>query len=148
MRREGSQVPSTTSIEEIGKAEKPSILWHVGIILLTALVAFSVVFSPMRLWMQQRTQAQELAQKVASAEERNQGLKDQLARWDDPDFVAAEARDRLGYVRPGEKTYVVVDSPEVQPVSVTPGDTAVEAELPWFLTIANGVVQEGVDKQK
>lgn len=37
-------------------------------------------------------------------------LESELARWDDADYVKAQARDRLGWVMPGETGYRVVDS--------------------------------------
>lgn len=36
-------------------------------------------------------------------------LQSQLARWDDPAYVKAQARERLGWVMPGETGYRVVD---------------------------------------
>lgn len=50
-------------------------------------------------------------------------LEDQLARWDDPAFVKAEARERLGWVMPGEIGYRVIGL-DGKPVG---GDSAVLA---------------------
>lgn len=36
-------------------------------------------------------------------------LQTELDRWDDPAYVKAQARDRLGWVLPGETGYRVVD---------------------------------------
>ena len=35
-------------------------------------------------------------------------LEGELARWDDPEYVKAQARDRLGWVVPGETGYRVI----------------------------------------
>ena len=35
-------------------------------------------------------------------------LNDEISRWQDPEYVKAQARDRLGYVLPGEVGYRVV----------------------------------------
>jgi hypothetical protein len=35
-------------------------------------------------------------------------LEDEVARWSDPDYVRAQARDRLGWVLPGEIGYRII----------------------------------------
>jgi cell division protein FtsB len=106
---------------------------------LIALVAFAVLAPTLRFAVAQQEQLRELNAAVADAEERNADLERQLARWQDPDYVQAQARDRLGYVMPGEIPYVVVD-----PETVTGGESPAEAEAaeraaeraaatPWYL---------------
>ena len=35
-------------------------------------------------------------------------LEAEIARWDDPAYIEAQARDRLYYVFPGDRSYLVV----------------------------------------
>lgn len=56
-------------------------------------------------------QAQEIAATRAAIEARKgriSDLEDQLERWRDPVFIKAEARERLGWVVPGETGYRVI----------------------------------------
>lgn len=56
-------------------------------------------------------QGQEIAQyraEIQASRDEIADLEDQLARWNDRDFVRAEARSRLGWVMPGEKGYRVI----------------------------------------
>ncbi len=48
----------------------------------------------------------EIAQRTQAIEE----LQTERTRWDDPDYVKAQARERLGWVVPGEIGYRVVDA--------------------------------------
>ncbi len=58
-------------------------------------------------------QAHEIASTKAEIAERQQRigeLQRELARWDDEAYVRTQARDRLGWVVPGETGYTVVDA--------------------------------------
>lgn len=84
--------------------------------LTTRAIALAVVFlvltisyaSSLRIYF---SQAQEIAATRTEITERQQkitSLQDELARWNDSDHVATEARARLGWVVPGETGYQVV----------------------------------------
>lgn len=75
-------------------------------------MAFILITPTLRLYVSQREAERTLNEQVAAAEARNQELTRQIDRWSDPAFVEAQARERLGYVLPGQQPYVVVD-PEV-----------------------------------
>lgn len=48
-------------------------------------------------------------QEIRDRQSRVDELETELARWDDPAYVKAQARERLGWVMPGETGYRVVD---------------------------------------
>jgi cell division protein FtsB len=59
------------------------------------------------------SQAHEISATKAEIAERQQRIRDlqgELARWDDEAYVRSQARDRLGWVVPGETGYTVVDA--------------------------------------
>ncbi|MDQ1689677.1 MAG: hypothetical protein QOK42_2652 [Frankiaceae bacterium] len=88
-----------------------------------ALVLCAVVVAlayPARQYIAQRAEiaslrAQEKAQQAAVAE-----LRRQAARWDDPAYIKAQARERLHFVEPGETAYVVLTPPAPKPVLTVP----------------------------
>jgi hypothetical protein len=58
-------------------------------------------------------QAHEIASTKAEIAERQQRIRElqgELARWDDEAYVRTQARERLGWVVPGETGYTVVDA--------------------------------------
>ena len=65
--------------------------------------------SSLRAYLQQRSHINELKTSIAQHEANIDALETEKARWDDPAYVRAQARARLGYVMPGEKTYLVLD---------------------------------------
>ncbi len=63
-------------------------------------------------WYSQEQEHKAVLAEVEAARQRNVELEGQLAAWDDPNYVAAQARARLGFVWPGETLYNVVGLPE------------------------------------
>jgi cell division protein FtsB len=63
---------------------------------------------PARQLVEQRQRAAELADRIAAQEDRVRALEEQKARWADPAYVKAQARQRLHFVLPGETSYVVI----------------------------------------
>jgi cell division protein FtsB len=58
-------------------------------------------------------QAHEIASTKAEIAERQQRIRElqgELTRWDDEAYVRTQARERLGWVVPGETGYTVVDA--------------------------------------
>lgn len=80
-----------------------------ALILFAVLAVLGLSFAgSLRVWV---IQSQELAATNAEIERqtaRVAELEDQLQRWNDPAYVKAQARQRLGWVMPGEVGYRVV----------------------------------------
>jgi cell division protein FtsB len=101
-------------------SENPSApeRWLAGIrlssftIMIMALVVLGViVLAPsLKLLIQQRAQIAALEKSVEQQKNQVAGLKGQVARWDDPAYIEAQARNRLLFVFPGEYSYLVIPS--------------------------------------
>lgn len=109
-----------------------------------ALAVFLVVFSPLRSWMDQQQQARALAAQIAQVKAQNAELEAEIKRYRDPEYISRQARERLGYVKPGEVTYVVVDPPGAEKPQLTSGWTDKDTnDLPWFRQIVTGLEVAG-----
>jgi cell division protein FtsB len=80
-----------------------------AILVLVAAVLVISYASSMRAYLQQRSHINDLKSSIAQHEADISALDDEKKRWDDPAFVEQQARERLGYVMPGETTYLVLD---------------------------------------
>lgn len=117
------------------------------------LVGFSMLFPTIRAYLGQRAELDSLATEVALAEQQEKDLQAELDRWSDPPYVAAQARERLSFVMPGETSYrvidpeVVVETPVVQGAAQGPvaGPTLPlgGAETPWYATVWTSVQLAG-----
>jgi cell division protein FtsB len=78
------------------------------LVLVLAVLAVSYA-SSLRAYLQQRSHIEQLESQIAEREANIDHLKDEKKRWQDPSYVAQQARERFGYVARGETPYVVVD---------------------------------------
>lgn len=91
-----------------------------------------------------------LRREEASLIERKHELENDISRWDDKNYVAAQARDRLGFVFPGETAVRVLNpqavTGETGDGADSSGDGATDAskQLPWYseLSYAFGKADE------
>jgi cell division protein FtsB len=78
------------------------------------LVVFAVLVisyaSSMRAYLQQRDQINQLRQQIATSKADIAQAEREKRRWQDPAYVEAQARERFGWVLPGETSYQVLDA--------------------------------------
>jgi len=94
------------------------------LVLLALMLAYAY---PVRLYLKQEAQIQQLQDAQAAQRARIRSLSAQSAEWNDPAYIKAQARARFFMVTPGTKTYVVQNAPT--PAPSTPPKTA---NQPWY----------------
>ena len=121
------------------------------VLFVVGLLAFVLLFPTVRAYLAQRADNDRLVQHVAEARAQNEDLTAELDRWTDDAYVAAQARERLAFVLPGETAFRVVD-PEIVPDPAAPivdatgsGPALVAAgtTTPWYTTIWESVQVAG-----
>jgi cell division protein FtsB len=121
------------------------------VLFVVLLLAFVLLFPTVRAHLVQQAENRELAQQVAETRGRTEDLQVELDRWEDAAYVAAQARERLAFVRPGETAYRVVDpeavaGPTAPAVPATGSGPALVPEgttSPWYSTIWESVRMAG-----
>lgn len=101
-----------TKVQDAAPAKSQTLLVRSVILAAVILLAVLTIGPTARSYLQQRAELEQLQAEVDAVTKQNEDLEADLARWSDPNYVAAQARERLGYVLPGETPYRVVD-PEV-----------------------------------
>lgn len=79
------------------------------------LLGVLILAPQLRILIEQRQQIADLTAVGASTQTELDDLTKQRARWDDPAYVRAQARDRLYYVMPGEISYLVINDVTLDP---------------------------------
>ncbi len=100
-----------------------------------ALLAFVLVYPTLHSYLAEKTAVDALRAQVAAAQKTNGDLKAQLARWNDPAYITAQARERLSFVMPGETAWRVVDPqivPGEAPDPVATPAAAPTPAVPWY----------------
>ncbi|WP_298459522.1 septum formation initiator family protein [uncultured Cellulomonas sp.] len=121
------------------------------VLFVVLLLAFVLLFPTVRAHLAQQAENRQLASELATARDRTEELRAELERWDDPAYVAAQARGRLAFVRPGETSYRVVDpqvvpdptAPAVPEAGVGPALVPEGTTTPWYTTIWESVRMAG-----
>ena len=100
--------------------------------ILLLVVAALVVLAPrLKTFVEQRQQIAQLEAEVQQAHDQLDQLDAEVARWSDPAYIEAQARDRLFYVYPGDTNYLVIGDDD----EASDGD-----ELPISDSIQTGTV--------
>lgn len=100
----------------------------------TALVFFAILVGPtLKAYVTQQQQISALRETVTEQQARVAELQAEQARWQDPAYVEQQARQRLKFVKEGEKAYTVLD-PQDGPASA-PGMAAAPRDSAWYVTV-------------
>jgi len=98
---------------------------------------------PFKVWVAQRGQIASLQSQTRNQEHRVAALKAQQQRWQDPAYVEQQARLRLHYAMPGEKTYVVLGKPAKHHKVAVATPTGPTLTGPWYSRLWQSVEAAG-----
>ena len=132
--RPGTLASVTTAPPRPGKRAFTGRAAILAVVLLGLLLA---VAYPVQEYLRQRADIAALHAQRDAVRATVSSLQSESARWDDPAFVKQQAKQRLYFVAPGEKTFVIIGAPEqavpaTQPRAAavpTPGAVAPSATL-------------------
>ena len=122
------------------------------VVMLVVLILAVVVLAPsLKLLIEQRNQIAALQHSVDQEKQQVKSLKGQVARWSDPAYIEAQARNRLLFVMPGEYSYLVI--PEAGTTDVTssaPISKHIQTtQIDWVKALTSSVLTAGLsDKSK
>ncbi|WP_437584502.1 FtsB family cell division protein [Paramicrobacterium sp. CJ85] len=121
MARRPSRTPSSAPRSRPGtrRADDPTerSRWLGGIhfsgfsLMMMALIVLGVVvLAPnLKALVEQRQQIADLRQAVADQRDDVEAKQEQRQRWDDPNYIQTQARERFFYVKPGEISFIVIN---------------------------------------
>ncbi len=91
--------------------EKPGsrLTSRAAVLVLVVAVLMVSYASSMKAFLQQRAHINDLQGQIIEREANIDALEAEKQRWSDPAYLEQQARGRLGYVMPGETTYLVLD---------------------------------------
>lgn len=114
--------------------------WGIGpgviVLLLILALALAMAIGPTRQLLAQRRQIMASAEALRRLEASTEHYEKQIERLKDPDYLEAKAREQMGLIRPGERSYIVVPPPESKSkgrVKRPGGKVSAEAAAPGFV---------------
>jgi cell division protein FtsB len=106
-----------------------------------------VVLAPsLRVVIEQRQQISQLQAEVKASKGSLVDLAQQKARWNDPNYIEAQARERLSYVLPGDFSYLVInDDPTTAKAGGQPISNKIQTtEVDWVKSMLSSVFTAGL----
>ncbi|HYZ68953.1 MAG TPA: septum formation initiator family protein [Mycobacterium sp.] len=119
------------SEQRFGSAARRAAILAAVICVLTLTIA-----GPVRTYFAQRAEMKQLQATEKQLRAQIAGLEEQKVKLADPVFIAAQARERLGFVMPGDIPYQV-QLPATAAVPGAPGSEAATAKKdePWYTSL-------------
>jgi hypothetical protein len=115
-----------------------------------ALIAIIFVFTltlapPIKNYFTQRAQINSLKAQVATDQTALEAARAELNLWRDPSYIKSQARERLHFVMPGERQYIVtgtnIDKSQPQTNNVV---SQLPQGAPWYTRLIASVTESGL----
>jgi cell division protein FtsB len=117
--------------------------------LAVVMTAITVMLAPtVKIFIDKRAEIAALEADIAARQAEQAGLKQQVSRWQDPNYVKQQARDRINMVMPGETSYWVFGGNQPAGTSSSqPGAASAEdpANLPWVDALWESIRRSATD---
>ena len=131
----------------MAKKSNTSARW---LAVVTVAFIFAITLAPpLQHYFAQRAQINSLRAQVNDSNNALEKAREELAKWNDPEYVATQARQRLHFVFPGERQYIVLDSPKSEEEAngpVAPISTLIPNGLPWYGRLIASITTTNVNK--
>lgn len=119
------------SEQRLGSAARRAAILAAVVCVLTLTIA-----GPVRTFFAQRTEMRQLAETEAHLRAQIAELEQQKVKLADPVFIAAQARERLGFVMPGDIPYQVQLPPGDVPTAAPGAEVAAPPSgQPWYTSL-------------
>lgn len=119
-----------------GTPRRNRLTGRAALLALTVCALVVALAYPTRQYIAQRSQIADQREQAHQAERRVEQLREEKARWSDPDYVRAQARGQLHYVLPGETGFTM---PGRSAAGGGSGRSAAAAARPWYDNLWDGV---------
>ncbi|MDK6664034.1 septum formation initiator family protein [Alloscardovia omnicolens] len=134
-KKRSEQKPSARSSSaknlSVARAPRGGLSFFLGIIIfLLAALNIGLVF---KSYAQNLGQLNALRNQEAELIQKKADLENDISRWSDDAYVTAQARKRLGFVFPGERSVLVKNAPQdAQHNSTEEKSRTEDKKLPWY----------------
>ena len=116
---------------------------------LLALISLVFIFTltiapPVKNYFTQRAQINALKSQLSADNSALQKAREELLLWRDPEYIKTQARERLHFVLPGERQYIVVEGENTEAQN---GTTKIASALvdgqPWYARLIASISETG-----
>ncbi|GGH90100.1 septum formation initiator family protein [Arthrobacter liuii] len=116
--------------------------------LAVVMIAITIMLAPtVKIFFDKKAEIDALNADITARQAQGDALRQQVSRWQDPNYVKQQARDRINMVMPGETGYWVFGSDEPAGESSSPAGAAAQdpADLPWVDSLWESIRRAATD---
>jgi cell division protein FtsB len=116
--------------------------------LAVVMIAITIMLAPtVKIFFDKKAEIDALNADIAARQAEGDVLRQQVSRWQDPNYVKQQARDRINMVMPGETGYWVFGSelPAGETSSQTGAAAQDPADLPWVDSLWESITRAATD---
>jgi cell division protein FtsB len=116
--------------------------------LAVVMIAITIMLAPtVKIFFDKRAELAALSDDISARQAEGDRLRQQISRWQDPNYVKQQARDRINMVMPGETGYWVFGSDLPAGSSSSQNAAAAQdpADLPWVDSLWESVRRAATD---
>jgi cell division protein FtsB len=131
------QRPITASAEQRFEQRLGLTARRAAVLATVVCVLTLTIAGPVRTFFAQRTEMHQLATTETALRQQIADLEQQKGKLSDPAYIAAQARERLGFVLPGDIPYQVQLPPGAAAAPAEPGSAAAPSRNndPWYTSL-------------
>jgi hypothetical protein len=102
---------------------------------------------PLQHYFTQKAQINSLQNQLADNQAMLEKAAKELELWDDPEYIASQARTRLHFVFPGERQYIVVGNNEITQNDLEPKvSELLPIGIPWYSRLISSITSTNVNQ--
>ena len=116
--------------------------------LAVVMIAITIMLAPtVKIFFDKKAEIDALNADIAARQAQGDTLRQQVSRWQDPNYVKQQARDRINMVMPGETGYWVFgsDLPAGETSSQAGAAAQDPADLPWVDSLWESITRAATD---
>lgn len=116
--------------------------------LAVVMIAITIMLAPtVKIFFDKKAEIDALNADIAASQVQQDSLRQQVSRWQDPNYVKQQARDRINMVMPGETGYWVFGSDLPAGSSSSQSGAAAQdpADLPWVDSLWESIRRAATD---
>jgi cell division protein FtsB len=99
---------------------------------------------PVKHYFTQRAQISALKAELSADNTALQKAREELLLWQDPEYIKSQARERLHFVLPGERQYIVTEgAPSTDATPTTKVANALVDGQPWYTRLIASISESG-----
>lgn len=118
--------------------------------LIAGIVLFAIAVTlapPLQHYFTQKAQINSLQNQLADNQAMLEKAAKELQLWDDPEYIASQARARLHFVFPGERQYIVIGNEEITNDNLEPKvSELLPVGIPWYSRLISSITSTNVNK--